>query len=107
MGLCEVLLLRLCEFPRYSNGGELVSPDPAEQDLLFSRVGIVEPCTLPVRQRNRKGPILSADVKQRTIRLLDETVHLLIFLNESLTSSPVFNGIARRNDLPSRRPEDF
>src|SRR5207247_8575162 len=83
--------------------GPFVTTDPPEHDLARAGLGIEVPPTLPRNERDRKGPILGADVQDRgPVRFADQTVHLLILLYEPVALALVRRFVAARRELLSR-----
>src|SRR5207237_163679 len=82
--------------------GHFVTTDPPEHDLARAGLGIEVPPTLPRNERDRKGPILGADVQDRgPVRFADQTVHLLILLYEPVALALVRRFVAARRELLS------
>src|SRR2546426_1015076 len=82
--------------------GNLVRTNPPEHDLPRAGLGIEVPPTLSRNERNRKGPVLGADVQYRgPVRFADQTVHLLILLHEPLALALVRRFVAARREVLS------
>ena len=55
-----------------------------------------------MHQRDRRGPVFRADVQSRgSIRLVHQTMHLLIFLHKLVAVLLVFRIVAGGNDFMS------
>ena len=95
----EVCLLRRHEVLADAEGRGLVLPNPPVQDLLLTRLGVEEPCSPLLDERNGRRPVLRADVEGGgSIRFFHQTVHFLIFLYESSAAVGVFSFVSRRDD---------
>src|ERR1700737_1671799 len=103
----EVLLLRFDQSVQRICGRDLVFAYAAEENLVFPIKRGEIPGTVIVRQGNWKRPILSAyNQRHLSVRLSHESMHLLIFGDESYASIRILYCIAGREHILCGRAKD-
>ncbi len=103
-----LLLLRRHEFLANANRRQFIPPDSPEQNLLFARLRIEIPGVAYLDERDRRGPILRADVQGGgSIRLRHQPMHFQIPLDEVGAALRVLRFVARRDDTLCVRSEDI
>src|ERR1700688_3554375 len=103
----KVLLFRFDQFMARIHGGNFIFAYAAEENLIFAFGRVEIPCTVIVRQGNWKRPILSPNNQRHlAIWLGHESMHLLVFGDESDASIRILQCIAGRKHILSGRSED-
>src|ERR1700722_6013012 len=102
----KVLLFRVDQFMARIHGGNFIFAYAAEENLIFAFGRVEIPCTVIVRQGNWKRPILSPNNQRHlAVWLGHESMHLLVFGDESDTSIRILQCIAGRKHILSGRSE--
>src|SRR5689334_24456978 len=88
------------EFVANSNRREFVFADSPEQDLLQTSIRVEVPGTVFLDKRDRKGPVLAADVEgHRSVGFSTQAVHLLVFLDEQFPVGLILGCVTTGGEL--------
>ena len=79
--LAGIFFLGVDESLKRIDGIEFIPPYPSIEDFLFASVCIPEPTAILLYERDGKRPVLRSEIKfDRSIRLLNKPVHLIVLL---------------------------
>src|SRR5229473_3051193 len=103
----KILFLRVDQIAARIHGGNFISADAPEHDLVFARGSVEIPRNVLLHQGNRKRPVFGSDCQgHSSVGLCHEPMHLLVFDDEASASIQVFHWVAGRGDILSGWSED-
>src|SRR6266849_4865508 len=98
----EILFLRFDQLAACIHGGEFISTDAPEYNLVFACGRVEIPRTVVVYQGNRKRPVFGSDnQRDSSVRFCHEPMHLLVLDDEPHASIRIFRWVTGREDLLS------